>query len=127
MYFKIRKFSICLPDLLLDLEMARNEGTYRRVLKKYANPLLLIIDERLLLKPTENERKDIFELLQLRQKNLLPSFALSTDQMDGMNSLVGTMVLWLMPSWIALCMIHIKSISKALIHQKTFQCVRSIG
>lgn len=48
-----------LPDLLLDLEMARNEGTYRKVMKKYANPVLLVIDEWLLLKPTENERKDI--------------------------------------------------------------------
>lgn len=57
-----------LPDLLLDLEMARNEGTCRKVLKKYTNPLLLVIDEWLLLKPTENERKDIFELLQLRRK-----------------------------------------------------------
>lgn len=36
---------IRLPDLLLDLEMARNEGTYRKVLKKYTDPLLLIIDE----------------------------------------------------------------------------------
>ncbi len=57
-----------LPDLLLDLEMARNEGTYRKVMKKYANLVLLVIDEWLLLKPTENERKDIFELLQLRRK-----------------------------------------------------------
>lgn len=29
-----------LPDLLLDLEMARNEGNYRRALKKYANPIV---------------------------------------------------------------------------------------
>ena len=57
-----------LPDLLLDLEMARNEGEYRKVMKKYANPVLLVIDEWLLLRPTENERKDIFELLQLRRK-----------------------------------------------------------
>lgn len=57
-----------LPDLLIDLEMARNEGTYKRVMAKYANPLLLIIDEWLLLKPNENERKDIFELLHRRRK-----------------------------------------------------------
>lgn len=57
-----------LPDLLLDLEMARNEGTYIKVMKKYTKPVLLVIDEWLLLKPTENERKDIFELLQLRRK-----------------------------------------------------------
>lgn len=59
---------IRLPDLLIDLEMARNEGNYKKVMSKYANPSLLIIDEWLLLKPNENERKDIFELLHRRRK-----------------------------------------------------------
>lgn len=58
-----------LPDLLIDLEMARNEGTYKKVMAKYANLVLLIIDEWLLLKPTENEQKDIFELLHRRRKH----------------------------------------------------------
>jgi DNA replication protein DnaC len=57
-----------LPDLLIDLEMSRNEGSYRKVMAKYANPVLLIIDEWLLLKPNENEQKDIFELLHRRRK-----------------------------------------------------------
>ena len=57
-----------LPDLLIELEMPRNEGTYKKVMAKYANPLLLIIDEWLLLKPTDNEQKDIFELLHRRRK-----------------------------------------------------------
>ena len=57
-----------LPDLLIDLEMARNEGTYKKVMSKYSNPLLLIIDEWLLLKPTDSEQKDIFELLHRRRK-----------------------------------------------------------
>ena len=57
-----------LPDLLLELEMARNDGTYKKVQGKYANPVLLIIDEWLLLKPTEVEQKDIFELLHRRRK-----------------------------------------------------------
>lgn len=35
---------------------------------KYANPLVLILDEWLLLKPTEVEQKDIFELLHRRRK-----------------------------------------------------------
>lgn len=55
-------------DLLIELEMARNEGTYKKVMAKYANTLLLIIDEWLLLKPTDNEQKDIFELLHRRRK-----------------------------------------------------------
>jgi DNA replication protein DnaC len=35
---------------------------------KYSKPLLLILDEWLLLKPSENECKDIFELLHHRRK-----------------------------------------------------------
>ena len=57
-----------LLDLLIDLEMARTDGTYRKVMAKYANPLVLILDEWLLLKPTEVEQKDIFELLYRRRK-----------------------------------------------------------
>lgn len=57
-----------LPDLLIDLEMARMDGTYRKVMAKYANPLVLILDEWLLLKPTEVEQKNIFELLHRRRK-----------------------------------------------------------
>ncbi len=37
-------------------------------MSKYANPMLLIIDEWLLLKPSESEQKDIFELLHRRRK-----------------------------------------------------------
>ena len=54
-----------LPDLLLELEMARNDGTYKKVQSKYANPILLIIDEWLLLKPTASEQHDILELLHI--------------------------------------------------------------
>lgn len=57
-----------LPDLLIDLEMARNDGVYKKIMAKYANPILLILDEWLLLKPTESEQKDIFELLHRRRK-----------------------------------------------------------
>ena len=57
-----------LPDLLLELEMARNDGTYKKVQSKYANPVLLIIDEWLLLKPTASEQHDILELLHRRRK-----------------------------------------------------------
>ncbi len=37
-----------LPDLLLDLEMARTEGSYKKVLDRYTKPTLLILDEWLL-------------------------------------------------------------------------------
>ena len=57
-----------LSDLLLELEMARNYGTHKKVQSKYANPVLLIIDEWLLLKSTESEQHDILELFYRRRK-----------------------------------------------------------
>ena len=57
-----------MPDLLMDLDIARTEGNYRKVMAKYSNPVLLILDEWMLLKPTETEQKDIFELLHRRRK-----------------------------------------------------------
>jgi len=56
------------PDLLMDLDIARTEGNYRKVMAKYSNPVLLILDEWMLLKPTDTEQKDIFELLHRRRK-----------------------------------------------------------
>ena len=56
------------PDLLIDPELARDNGNYKKIMAKYANPVLLILDEWLLLKPTESEQRDIFELLHRRRK-----------------------------------------------------------
>ena len=65
-YFNTRY--VRLPDLLIDLEMARTDGSYKKVMAKYANPVVLILDEWLLLKPTDPEQRDIFELLHRRRK-----------------------------------------------------------
>lgn len=65
-YYKT--YFIRLPDLLIALREARENGTYLKVLTKYANVTLLIIDEWLMLKPTEAEQKDIFELIHRRRK-----------------------------------------------------------
>jgi len=70
---------IRLPDLLLELEMARSDGTYKRAQAKYANPMLLIIDEWLLLKPTDSEQHDILELLHRRRKNSSTIFCSQYD------------------------------------------------
>ena len=59
---------IRLPDLLLDLDAARYENSFVRVLSKYTKPTLLIIDEWLLLKLTESESKNLFELIHKRRK-----------------------------------------------------------
>lgn len=57
-----------LPDLLLDLQAARDAGNFLSVLKKYTKPALLIIDEWLLLKLTEPEARNLFELIHKRRK-----------------------------------------------------------
>lgn len=57
-----------LADLLLDLQAARDSGTYASVLRNYSKPILLIIDEWLLLKLTEPEARNLFELIHKRRK-----------------------------------------------------------
>ena len=57
-----------LPDLLLDLQAARDAGAFASTLKKYTKPVLLIIDEWLLLKLTESEARNLFELIHKRRK-----------------------------------------------------------
>jgi DNA replication protein DnaC len=88
-----------LPDLLLDLEIARAEGSYRKVMTKYTNPVLLILDEWLLLKLSESESKDIFELLHKRRKKSSTIFCSQFrqegwyDQLGGDNSTIADAIL----------------------------------
>ena len=63
-----------LPDLLIDPEMSRTDGSYKKVMAKYANPVVMILDEWLLLKPTDSEQRDIFELLHQRSTTTLSAF-----------------------------------------------------
>ena len=77
-----------LPDLLIDLKTARDNGTYRKVMAKYANPILLILDEWLLMKPTQEEQQDIFELLHHRRKRSSTIFC-SQYSKDGWYAQLG--------------------------------------
>lgn len=52
------------PDLLTDLAVARGEGEIRKFLKRLAKVSLIILDEWLLFPFTENESRDIFDLLE---------------------------------------------------------------
>lgn len=54
--------------MLLDLEAVHDEGRFATVLKKYTKPVLLIIDEWLLLKLSELEVRNLFELIHKRRK-----------------------------------------------------------
>ena len=56
-----------LPDLLLELQAAREEEKFTSVLKKYTKPVLLILDEWLLFKLSEAEAKNLFELIHKRR------------------------------------------------------------
>lgn len=58
-----------LPDLLLDLQEARDKNEFAAILKKYTNPVLLIIDEWLLIKLSEAEARNVFELIHKRRKH----------------------------------------------------------
>ncbi len=58
-----------LPDLLMELDLTQESASFQKVLAKYTKPKLLILDEWLLLKPSVNEQKLIFELLHKRRKN----------------------------------------------------------
>ncbi len=65
-YYSVRY--VRLPDLLLDLQAAMDNGTFSNVLKKYTKPIVLILDEWLLLKLTEAEARNLFELIHKRRK-----------------------------------------------------------
>lgn len=71
-----------LPDMLLDLQAAPDAAALKPVIKKYINPTLLIIDEWLLIPPTENEVKLIFEVIHKRRKKSSTIFC-SQFQDDG--------------------------------------------
>lgn len=58
-----------LPDLLLELQAAREEEKFTSVLKKYTKPVLLILDEWLLFKLSEAEAKNLFELIHKRRNH----------------------------------------------------------
>lgn len=57
---------IRLPDLLYELDQARNKDNYKKKLRALSRIELLIIDEFLLTPTTDEQQKDILELLELR-------------------------------------------------------------
>ena len=54
------------PELFADLETARIQGTYKRTMKKYQKIPLLILDEFLLLPSSDEEQRDLLELMEYR-------------------------------------------------------------
>ncbi len=66
-YYTVRYARV--PDLLLDLQAARTGGRFREALKKDINPTLLILDEWLLMKVTEQDSQSLLELIHKRRKH----------------------------------------------------------
>lgn len=56
------------PDLLAELAISRGDGTYRKVMKKYKQIKLLILDEYLLFPLKESEARDLLEIVEARHK-----------------------------------------------------------
>lgn len=59
---------IRLPDLLVEIAMARRDGTYRDYMKRLKKEKLLILDEWLLYPLKEAEARDVLELVEARNK-----------------------------------------------------------
>ena len=57
-----------LPELLVELSIARNNGTFSKAIQQYKKPALLIIDEWLLYPLKETETRDLLEIAEARYK-----------------------------------------------------------
>jgi len=78
-YYKVR--FVRLPDMLVDLLEAEKAGLFSKVLKKYVNPTLLILDEWLLTPLSDAETKLVFELIHKRRKRASTIFC--SQFLDG--------------------------------------------
>lgn len=76
-----------LPDMLLELQTAREAGSFATVLKKYTKPTLLIIDEWLLMKLSEAEDRNLFELIHNRRRKSSTIFCSQFEEKDWYNQI----------------------------------------
>ena len=65
-YYEVKY--IRLPDLLVEIAMARATNTYQDLMKRYKKVPLLILDEWLLYSLKETEARDLLELVEARNK-----------------------------------------------------------
>ena len=86
-YYKT-KF-VRMNDLYIEADIAREQRTYDKLLQKYAKPRLLIIDEWLLLKPSDEEARVIFDLLHKRRDHSSTIFCSQYHQNEWYDQLGG--------------------------------------
>lgn len=70
---------IRLPELLVDLSIARGSGTIRKVMAQYKKYPLLIIDEWLLYPLKDTESRDLLEIIEARYKKASTIFGSQFD------------------------------------------------
>ena len=70
---------IRLPDLLVEIALARSDGTYRDVMKKYKKPRVLILGEWLLYPLKETEARDLLEIIEARNQTASTIFCSQFD------------------------------------------------
>ena len=70
---------IRLPELLTELAIARNNGTFRKVIAQYKKPSLLILDEWLLYSLKDTEARDLLEIAEARYKKASTIFCSQFD------------------------------------------------
>ena len=68
-----------LPELLVDLSIARGNGTFRKTMAQYKKYSLLILDEWLLYPLNETEVRDLLEIIEARYKKASTIFCSQFD------------------------------------------------
>ena len=77
-----------LPELLAELAMARAEGKYNKVLARYKQVKLLILDEWMLYKLKEVEARDVLEIAESRYQRASTVFC-SQFEVAGWHQKIG--------------------------------------
>ncbi len=83
---------IRLPELLVELSIARNNGTFPNVIQQFKKAALLIIDEWLLYPLKETEARDLLEMAEARYKRASTIFCSRFD-IHGWREKIGDPIL----------------------------------
>ena len=112
---------IRMPELLDELNIARSNGSLKKLMKAYKKAELLILDEWLIRPLTSQESYDLLDLAAA----VLRSFVRSTSPKAGIPGLIRTRSLrarFLKQSWTELFIIRMRSWLKAV-----FRCANARG
>ena len=83
---------IRLPELLNDMALAHCNGTYQALMKQYKKVSLLILDEWLLTPLSQNEARDLLEIIEARHTQSSTIFS-SQLAPEGWHSKIGQEIL----------------------------------